>query len=169
MTIASYTNKTTGTLGTGTIGQEISFTFPVFDESEVVVIARLTSTGDDTPLTETTHYTVALTGSGTPNYTGGAITMTVATYDNTYTIYIYRVTTQSQATDLIENDNLPAESTEGRLDMLTCQIADLAEIVGRCIKVPLADGEVTGLEVGNEVDRASTTLGFDADGNVTTT
>jgi hypothetical protein len=163
--ISSITNKTSGTAGTGTAGQEISFTFPVFASSEVVVIARNNTTGADTTLTVTTDYTVSLTGTGSPNYTGGSITMVVATYTSSYTIYIYRLTTQSQITDLVENDNLPANTLESRLDKLFCQIADLNEIVGRCIKVPLGDGTIT-TETDDKVNRASKYLKFDTNGHV---
>jgi hypothetical protein len=165
MTISSVTNKTSGTAGTGTVGQEISFTFPVFAEGEVVGEAIENATADSTTLVQDTDYTISLTGTGTPNYTGGAITMLVATYDSDYTIYLYRVTTQTQATDLIENDNIPADTIEKRFDQLFAQIADLQEQINRCIRVPLGDGTITTL-LPNKVDRASDYLKFDADGDV---
>ena len=167
MTISSITNKTSGAIGTGA-AQTISFTFPVFASSEVKVVARNTSTGDETLLTETTHYTVSLTGTGTPNYTGGSITTTATcynTYHSDYYFHIYRVTTQTQATDLVENDSLPAETVEARFDKLFCLYADLKEVTDRCLKIPITDAALT-TEIDNSVGRASTTLGFDSNGNV---
>ena len=81
------------------------------------------------------------------------------------TFFIYRKTVQTQALDLTENDNLPAQSLEQQYDKLFGLIGDLFEITDRCIKVNLSDGSITTL-VANKVDRANTTLGFDADGDV---
>jgi len=158
-----------GTTGSGA-EQTIAFTFPVFATSEVKVRTRETATGDETLLTETTHYTVSLTGTGTPNYSGGSITTTATcygTYDSDFVFYIYRVTTQTQATDLTENDNLPAEIVEARFDKLFCLIADLQEQVDRCLKIPIS--ESNDVELPNSVDRASTTFGFDASGDISLT
>lgn len=169
MTITSVTNKTAGTTGTGA-AQTIAFTFPVFAESEVKVRARLTSTGVETLLTLTTHYTVTLTGTGTPNYTGGSITTTATcydTYDSDYTFHVYRETTETQATDLVENDALPAETVESRLDKLFCLYADLNEKVDRCLKIPITDTALT-TELPGSVGRASEGCEFDSSGNVTT-
>jgi hypothetical protein len=165
MTISNYTNKTSYATNNSTT--EFSFSFPVFASSEVTVVQRTDADGTDSTLTETTDYTVSLTGTGTPNYTGGSIT-TTSTIASGYTLFIYRVTTQTQDTDITNNDEFDEETIEARFDKLTTQIADLAEIVGRCIKVPIGDGTIT-VTVDNKIDRASTTLGFDADGNVETT
>lgn len=164
--ITTVTNKTSGTAATGVVGQSISFTFPVFAATEVTVIARHGTTGADTTLVKDTHYSVTLTGTGTPNYTGGSISMLVTTYDANYTIYIYRVTTQTQATDLVENDSFGAETLEARLDKLFCLFADLQEQIGRCVKVPLGDGTVT-TEADDKINRASKYLKWDASGNLT--
>ena len=166
MTISSITNKMSGTTGNGA-AQTIAFTFPVFASSEVKVVARETATGDETLLTETTHYTVSLTGTGSPNYSGGSITTTETcydTYDGDYVFYVYRVTTQSQAMDLTENDALPAETVESRFDRLFCLIADLQEQIDRSIKIPITESNI--VELDNSVDRASTTFGFDSNGDI---
>jgi len=168
MTVSAVTNRTSGTQGTGAV-QTIDFTFPVFSSSEVKVRARNIATGAETLLTLTTHYTVSLTGTGIPNYTGGSITTTAAcynTYGTGYYFYIYRVTTQTQATDLMENDTLPAETVEARFDKLFAQIADLQEQINRCIRFPFTDSTALTSEIDNSVDRASKYLKFDSSGNV---
>lgn len=168
MTISAMTNKTSGTIGTGA-AQTVSFTFPVFASTEVKVRARHKTTGAETLLTVTTHYTVSLTGTGTPNYTGGSITTTAAcygTYDSNYYFHIYRVTTQTQTTDLIANDVFPADTIEQRIDKLFCLIADLSEKVDRSLKFPITDATLTS-ELPNSVARVSETCKFDASGNVT--
>lgn len=166
MTISSITNKMSGTTGTGA-AQTISFTFPVFASTEVKAKKRLTSTGVETDMTVTTHYTVSLTGTGSPNYTGGSITTVTPFVSNLYTIHVYRETTETQATDLTENDNLPAETLESRLDRLFCLYADLNEKVDRCLKFPITDSSLT-TELPSSVGRASETVKCDASGNITT-
>ena len=167
--ISSVTNKMSGTTGTGA-AQTISFTFPVFAESEVKVRARNTATGVETLLTLTTHYTVSLTGTGVPNYISGSITTTSTTYDTygtDYSFHIYRATTETQDTDLIENDDLPADVIEARFDKLFCLFADLNEKVDRCLKIPITDTALI-TELPGSVDRASEGVEFDSDGDVTT-
>jgi hypothetical protein len=163
--ITSTTNKTSGTAGTGA-AQTIAFTFPYFTASEIIVITRNDTTGADTTLIENTDYTLTGTGSDGQKYSGGSVVTLTPFVAAGYTIYIYRATTETQDTDLTENDYLPAETLEARLDKLFCLYADLKEVVGRCIKVPLGDGTIT-TEVDDSVNRASKALEFDASGNVT--
>ena len=168
MTISTVTNKTSGTIGTGA-AQTVAFTFPVFASTEVKVRARHKTTGAETLLTVTTHYTVSLTGTGTPNYTGGSITTTATcynTYNSDYYFHIYRITTQTQATDLVENDSLPAETVEARFDKLFCLYADLKEQVDRCIKFPITDAALT-TELPVTESRLSKYIKTDVSGNIT--
>lgn len=165
MTVSTVSNKTSGTTGTGA-AQTIAFTFPVFASTEVKAIKRLTSTGAETALTVDVDYTVSLTGTGSPNYTGGSITTITPFIASTYTIHVYRETTESQSTDLVENDALPAETLEARLDKLFCLYADLNEKVDRCLRFPITDSALTS-EIDDSVQRASKYLKFDASGNVT--
>lgn len=166
MTITSVTNKTTGTAGTGTEGQVISFTFPVFSAEEVKMIVRKISTGVETSdFVRDTHYSVSLTGTGVPNYTGGSITMLVDTYDSDYNIYVYRETTQTQSTDFIDNDDLPAETLESRLDKLFCLYADLNEKVNRSLKIPITDPASSNTNLSGSIGRASSYWYFDSLGN----
>ncbi|GAI14459.1 unnamed protein product [marine sediment metagenome] len=172
MTMANATNKDSGTAATAST-QGISFTFNFFATSEILVDVQNDTTGVIATLTPTTHYTVGtLVGTGTPNYTGATVSITSAA-DTAYpagnTFYIYRKTTQTQTLDLTENDDLPAQSLEQQMDKLFALWADANEQLSRCIKVPVSDGTVTGLTLDNQIDRASTTLGFDASGNVTLT
>jgi hypothetical protein len=166
MTVSSSTQIDTGTQGTGA-AQTISFTFPCIADTEIKVLQQDTTAGTITELTKDTHYSVTLTGTGTPNYTGGSITTLSPFIANTYNIFIYRDTTDTQAYNPINNDDMDADDLESAIDKLFMIVADLQEEVGRCIKIPRPDNQT--VEVDNYVDRASTTLGFDASGNVTTT
>jgi hypothetical protein len=74
MTVANTTARTSAT-GTNTAGQEIAFSFPIADTSDVTVRTRVTATGVEATFTETTDYTVSISGDvgGTvthPTYTG---------------------------------------------------------------------------------------------------
>jgi hypothetical protein len=166
MTVSSNTNIDTGTAGTGA-AQTISFTFPCIADTEIKVVKQDTTAGTITALVKDTDYSVTLTGTGTPNYTGGSITTLTPFIANTFNIFIYRDTTDTQAYDPINNDDMDAESLEQAIDKLFMIVADLQEKVSRCIKIPLPDNGT--VEVGNYVDRASTTLGFDSNGDITTT
>ena len=59
MTFTNQTNRTSAT-GSGSTGQEISFLFPIAATSDLTVYKRVTATGVQTTLTETTNYTVSI-------------------------------------------------------------------------------------------------------------
>ena len=166
MTVSSNTQIDTGTAGTGA-AQDISFTFPCIADTEIKVVKQDATAGTITLLTKDTHYTVTLTGTGTPNYTGGSITTLTPFFASTFNLFIYRDTTDTQAYDPINNDDMDPDTLEQAVDKLFMIVADLQETVSRCIKIPLPDNGT--VEVDNYIDRASTTLGFDSNGDVTTT
>jgi hypothetical protein len=53
MTIANQTNRTSA-VGSGATGQEVAFSFPIAATSDLVVTKRVTATGVETLLAETT-------------------------------------------------------------------------------------------------------------------
>jgi hypothetical protein len=165
MTVSTATSIDTGTQGTGA-AQTISFTFPVLADTEVCAFTQDITAGTLTELTKDTHYSVSLTGTGTPNYTGGSITTLTPFVANTLNVFIYRQTTETQAYNPINNDDMDADTLEQAIDKQFMLIADLQEEVGRCIKIPR--GESTTVELPNAVDRASEAVQFDASGNVET-
>ena len=57
MTISDQTNRTSA-VGTGA-EQEVDFTFPINASSDLAVYSRVTATGAEVALSETTHYTAA--------------------------------------------------------------------------------------------------------------
>lgn len=159
-TVSSY-NKITYTGDGSTV--DFPFTFEVFSTDEVVVTLRTVATGAEEVLTETTDYSVTLTGSGPA--TGGTVT-TVSTYTSAYTITISRSADQTQETDLQTGGALAGEDLEDAYDKLAMQIQDLQEQVSRCLRVPITDGSTVeaGTELANSIDRASSYLTFDASG-----
>lgn len=103
------------------------FTFAVNATDQVVVILKENTSGTETVLTETTHYTVALAA------VGGTVT-TVATYAAGYTVVIKRSTDLLQETDLVEGERFNAEVLEDAYDLLTMMVQEIEEILDRCIK-----------------------------------
>lgn len=160
MTVANQTARTSAT-GTAAAGQEIPFSFPAGATSDIKVRTRLTSTGvQSDPLTETTHYTVSLSGD-----VGGTVTM-VSAVAATYTIHVYRETPRTQSLDLEAGGTFNGENVEDALDKAIRAINDLYDRVSRCIQMPATDASLD-MELDSSVDRASNYLAFTAAGGVT--
>ncbi len=97
-------------------GSTTVFSFPYYflAQTDLVVVEKVTATGVETTKTLTTHYTV----SGAGVAAGGSVTMLVAPTSGT-TLTVYRDNAVTQDLDLVENDSMPAEELEERLDKLT--------------------------------------------------
>ncbi len=165
MTISTY-SKSGPYTGTATAGQELSVGFEFFNTSEIVVTTRVTATGVEATLDETTDYTVSTVGSGP--YTSGTVAL-VAALAATSTVTISRGVDRTQTLDLVTGGPLAAEGLEDRYDKLAMWLQELEEIIGRCLKLPITDGETleATTELSSAVDRASTNLTFSSDGTPT--
>jgi hypothetical protein len=99
-------------------GSTTAFSYPnkFFSNSDLVVIDRNDTTGAETTKTLTTHYTV--TGAGVSS--GGTVTMLTAPASG-HSLIIYQDPSRVQDLDLDENDPLPPEQLEKRLDKLVIQ------------------------------------------------
>lgn len=131
MTISTTTNRVSYT-GNGTT-TVFSFPYKFLAAADLVVVKRLTSTGVETVQALTSDYTV----SGTGLDAGGSVTM-ISAPASTYKLIIYRDATLTQDLDLVENDPLPAEELEKRLDKLTIFCQRLKDRVDRAVR--LTDG-----------------------------
>jgi len=160
MTVSNSTARTSA-VGTATAGQAVPFSFPIGASSELVVKSRVTTTGVEATLTETTDYTVAITGD-----TGGTVTM-VAAWATTYEIWVLRNTTKTQSLDLIHGGTFSAENIEDALDK-NCKLnVNQADELDRTLRAPDTDPTTLDMELPNSVDRASNYLAFDSDGEPT--
>lgn len=143
-------------------GSTTAFAFPYlfFDEADLVVIETVTTTGIQTLKTLTTHYTVA--GEGDPS--GGTVTMVTAPASGV-TLTIYRDPLIKQLVDLVENDPLPVnDAIEEPLDLLTMIAQRLSDRLDRALRQP--EGDTANIDyLPAKIDRASTYLAFDADGD----
>jgi len=152
MTVSAY-SKSGPTVGNGNTGQEFAFTFDFYDTSEIVATERVTATGAETVLTETTDYTIeSLVGSDP--YTGGTLTLAGSkTIAASSTLTISRSSTQTQATDLVASGALPSDTLEDQFDKLVMICQELQEQLNRCLKIPVSDGAAR--ESGTEIDNSA--------------
>ena len=153
MTVSSTTNPLIRSLGNG-----LTTAFPttfVFDTSSDLVVILTGTNGTDTAQIITTHYTVT-GGSGST----GTVTMVTPPASGEY-LTIYRDTGLTQELDLVENDQLPAETLEAAFDKLTYIVQELKEDLSRVVSF----GETSGLDGSTfPAPSADAIIGWDADG-----
>ena len=162
MTVSS-TSCRTSVVGSGAVSQAVPFTFPVDATSELTVTSRVTATGVESALAETTNYTVALNTDGTGTLT--TVTAVAATSE----IHIVRTTTRSQALDLEAGGTFSAENLEDGLDKLTRVATEHADGLKRSLHAPDTDDKDIHMVLPSSVDRASRYFKFDATGLPTAT
>jgi len=116
MTVAATTNTVSYDGDSSTT--EFPFTFPLFEDTDLVVTLTNTSTGTTTTLTINTDYTIEPT-AGNDDYSEGGTVTTDDTYSSTYEITLTRILPYTQTTVYTEGDAFPAASHEAALDKLT--------------------------------------------------
>lgn len=157
MTFTNQTNRTSA-VGTGA-EQVIPFTFPITDNSDIVVTQRVTATGVETTLVETTNYTV--TNNGT---SGGSITTVTPFVAVSAQIHIVRDTPNTQQLDLVQGGSFNAENIEVALDKNAKLTAESEDGLDRTLKFPTTDPSSSFSDMPNSIDRASKNLTFDSSG-----
>lgn len=162
MTISTTANRTSAT-GGNTVGQEVPFTFPIVETSDLVVTERVTATGVETTLTKDTDYRVTIDDDN-----GGTVTMLTAIATSS-DIHVVRAVPRTQSLDLEQGGAFSAENVEDALDRGMIISSDLADDILRSLRAPSTDAVGTDLELPSSVDRASKYLFFDSDGNATAT
>jgi hypothetical protein len=162
MTVSSLTTKNSYS-GDGST-TTFAYGFKIFASSEIKVFIR-SSTGTETLKTLTTHYTLTNIG----NASGGNVVFESGSVPTaTETVVLIRDTALTQTLDLVENDPFLSGSFEDSLDKVTHQMIELQEEVDRSFKVSKTNAITTAEFTDSATDRASKTLGFDSDGNLTT-
>ena len=160
MTVTNTTARVAYT-GTATIGQTMSITFPFYDDTDILVVEKVTATDAESTKTLTTNYTL----SGGSGSTGTLTTIAAVSASNTWTIY--RRTALTQSTDYIENDGFPADSHETGLDRLAITLQDMQEQLDRCLKFPVSEATSMDPEIADATARADTYAAFGSDGTLT--
>lgn len=156
MTVATTANRVTYTGDGSTTAFPVSF--PFYDNTDLVVIERVISTGAETTKTLTTHYTVS-GGSGST----GTVTAVTAPASTVQWI-IKRVLPITQSIDYTPNDPFPASTHEEGLDRGVMRDQQLDEELDRSIKFPATDSTSLSPTLPSSIDRASKYFAFDANG-----
>jgi len=160
MTVSSSTIKNSYS-GDGST-TAFAYGFKIFAAADLTVIIR-SSTGVETVKTLTTHYDVSNVGvDGGGNVTFGSAPASGET------VVIIRSTANTQTLDLVENDPFLSNSFEESLDKITHQLIEQQEEIDRSFKVSRTNSITTSEFADDATSRASKTLGFDSDGNLTT-
>lgn len=157
MTLSNQTNRVSAT-GSGSTGQEVPFSFPINATSDLVVYRRVTATGVQTLLAETTDYTVVISGTS-----GGTLT-TVTTIETTEQIHIIRDTPDTQSLDLVQGGSFNAENVETALDKNTKLIIEKEDAISRTPSFPATDPVSSISDLPNSIDRISKQAGYDSTG-----
>jgi len=141
-----------------------AYVFKIFATSDLQVIIR-SATGTELLKQIDTDYT--LTGVG--NTSGGNVVFESGKIPtSTETVVLIRNVPQTQAIDYIANDPFPAETHEEGLDRATMTIQQMQEALDRSFKVSRTNTISSSEFTDSPTTRASKTLGFDSNGNLTT-
>ena len=131
----------------------------VVTTSDLSVVLRVTSTGVESTLTETTDYALSATNN---DYSNGGTVTTVATYASGYTLTLIRETALTQSTTLQDSGILRVAALESALDKLTLLVQQMQEQLDRALIIPKS--ETIDMALANSVDRANQYLVFSATG-----
>lgn len=136
MTISSQTRKAGPYSGTGSTGP-FSFSFKVFEASDLLVVNVNNTTNVETTLVLTTDYTVSLNADQNSN-PGGTVTL-VAALASGYSMVISSQVPYLQETDLTNQGGFYPDVIEDALDKLTIETQQLKEAVDRSVKLPITN------------------------------
>lgn len=134
MTVSSQTRKAGPYSGTGSTGP-FTFSFKVFQASDLLVVKANTTTNAETTLALTTDYTVSLNADQNAN-PGGTVTL-VAPLAVGYKMVIGSQVPYLQETDLTNQGGFYPEVITDALDKLTIETQQLREQVDRSAKLPI--------------------------------
>jgi hypothetical protein len=162
LTIASATNRISMDGNGSTTAFPVAFPFQA--QADLTVLSTVIATGVQTLQTITTHYTISGVIDALGHYAnGGSVDFLVAPA-STVRITIYRDPSPTQGLDLVENDNLPAESVEAQLDYVTMLVQRVRDLISRSLRQPDGDVDAIGT-LPSKVDRASKFLACNANGD----
>jgi hypothetical protein len=139
MTIASTTNRN-GYTGNGA-NDTYAYTFKIYDESQIKVFVKETSTGEQTELDLGTDFTV----TGVGESSGGTVVLVdngqawldaQGDLDTGYTIAIRRVVALTQETDIRNQGDFFAETHEDQFDKTVMIHQQQQDEIDRSAKLP---------------------------------
>lgn len=151
MTISSQEERTSA-VGAGAV-LSIPYTFPTSASGDLIVKQRVTATGAETTLTETTDYTATYGDSG------GTV-QTVATIASTDEVHVIRSTPITQLLDLTQGGSFSAENIESALDKITKILIELDAQKTRSLRAPDTDDASDDWVLSDSVSRKDGYLHF---------
>ncbi len=160
----AFTNQTSriSAVGSGAVGQEVPFPFPIIATSDLTVYKRVIATGVETELAETTNYTVVISTDE-----GGTVT-TVTAIETTEQIHIVRNSPFTQQLDLEQGGAFNADNVENGFDKnAKLNVENKDRLDNKAITFPETDSSGLTTILPSSVDRASKNLTFDSGGNAT--
>lgn len=156
--ISSTIRKVGPFVGTGLVST-FPFSFKVFAATDLKAVTA-NSTGVETALVLNSTFTATL-NADQDNNPGGSITLS-APLAIGLTLIITTSLPELQTTQLTNLGGFYPEVINSALDRLTIEVQQLQEQIDRCLKFPTTDA--TGSQLPGIGARASTILGFGADG-----
>lgn len=163
MAVASPLNRVDYT-GDGSSTGPYAFAFPIYTLSDLKVYYTIPN-GSPVLQTITTNYTQTVVN--VPGGTvGGSITLVTVPVTGTV-ISLVRTVPLTQITSFTNLDKFDAKSAvEGSYDRAVMAVQQLYETISRGLIAPISEGAIAALP--SKTSRASKFLGFDANGNPTT-
>ncbi len=129
MSVSNQTNKTSGS--GNSVTTTFSFSFKIFDTSELYVYL-ISATGVVTgPLVYTTDFTATINTVTE----GGTITFIVAPATGT-TWFVKRIVPYTQTAVIPSEGVFPGKQFENQLDLITMMVIQANETVTRCLQLP---------------------------------
>lgn len=125
------------------------FTFPILDETHLVVNLVEITTGFNTLQVIVDDYTVSGTGNSATetNYSSGTITF-IAAPSALYQVSITREVPLNQEVDYTENDAFPADTAERTIDKLTMIAQDQNSLIENLVALSVTSDIDPILEIG---------------------
>jgi hypothetical protein len=143
MTISSANRKAGPYVGNGTAAT-FPFSFKVFSGADLEVVQLNESLGAETILTITTNYTVALNPDQDSN-PGGSVTLVAGPLATGFSLTLTSNLDLVQPTDITNQGGFFPEVIEDSLDRSTIQVQQLAEELGRTVRIPISSTASTAL------------------------
>lgn len=163
MTISSEINRVS--LAGNGVTTDIPFPYLVLAAADLYVVETIVATGVQATKALTTDYTVIGSPDSGGHYPSGCTVRANSAWATGRTWTVINDPALTQLVDPTEGDNLPVDDQiERPLDRLTVICQRLASLINRTLRQP--DGDIATIgEMLPKATRASTILGFDANGD----
>jgi hypothetical protein len=133
MAVTGTTRKQTFNMDGAVLDFDFTFRALINSPDDIKCKLITKATGVEADLTYLTDYTVSIDSDGV----GGTVTVTDA-QSTAYQLLVYRETTNTQESQYDDYNSFPASTLNEDLDKRTLVEQEIAEVVDRCVKIPIA-------------------------------